>query len=491
MVTPPTATRYSAAWVEQDIEAKPTRPLSPWLLAWLAFAPLAIFRAGELSEADTFWEIRTGLVTMAHRAIPATDTFTWTVHGRPYTLNSWGFNVLLAIAYRLADLPGVAWFGALITMGIVALALLLARQLGASPVGYGTTLLLAAPMLVGWLSARPQQVDYAGVLVLVLLLRRIGSGGGTWRLVALAGLLTFAWVNLHATALIAVAIAVMSALLFALRRRTECRWYAALAAAAMAAGCLANPYGLGILRQTAQVRADSVGLIVEWSPFNWVNPLQDLALAGCLTALVLAWRRREDALVAGLVVTIAGTISTVRMLPFAVVLAVPVLAARVQDPPAAIRRYLASRRIMLVRCGALGLAALTVIALPSLGHIGRPNPALYPVAVVNDIPPGCRVFTTDLLGGYVILARPDVPVSLDTRNNLYGRALLLAQERTLHGYGSVSSGLAGAGCVLVPPGYGLALQLRDDRQWRVRAANTVAVLFVRSPTEIPKFVPPG
>jgi hypothetical protein len=477
--------------MNQDSGAKPTLRPNAWLLAWLAFVPVAALRAGELSEADTFWQIRTGLLTIAHRAIPATDAFSWTMHGKPYAQNSWGFNVLLAGAYRLADLPGVAWLCAVIAMGVVALILLLARQLGASAAASAATLILATPLLAGWLSARPQLVDYAGALALVLLLRRIGSGSGTWWLVALAGLLTVIWVNLHATALIAVAMAGATALLLAVRRRDPAWRYAAAAALATAAGCLANPYGFHVLSQTAQVRADSVGLIAEWAPLNWADPLQDLALAAGVAALVVALRRREDALAAALAVGIATGVSTVRMLPFAVVLAVPVLAAFASDPPEAIRLYLASRRIMLRRCGAIGLMALAVVAAPSLTHIGRPNPGTYPSAVVGDIPSGCRLFTTDLLGGYVILARPDVPVSLDTRNSLYGRALLLAQERTLHGYGSVSSGLAGAGCVLVPPSYGLALQLRDDPQWRVRAANPVAVLFVRSPTEIPKIVPPG
>src|SRR6266851_1035467 len=77
----------------------------PWLLAWLAFLPVAVMRAGVLSEADTFWEIRTGLITLSHRALPAVDSFSWTMHGEPYTLNSWGFNVLIAIAYRLGGLP--------------------------------------------------------------------------------------------------------------------------------------------------------------------------------------------------------------------------------------------------------------------------------------------------------------------------------------------------------------------------------------------------
>jgi hypothetical protein len=101
------------------------------------------------------------------------------------------------------------------------------------------------------------------------------------------------------------------------------------------------------------------------------------------------------------------------------------------------------------------------------------------VALVTDIPHGCRVFTGDLIGSYVILARPDVLVSLDTRNNLYGAELLSAEVRVLHGEGNLSKELAGAGCVLVPRSYGLSGQLQHNPEWRLRAANPIAVLFVR------------
>jgi hypothetical protein len=450
-----------------------------WLIAWLAFLPLVIFRAGILSEADTFWEIRAGLLTIAQRAIPAVDTFTWTVHGKPYFLNSWGFNVLLAAGYRLGGLPGVAVLCALITLGIVALALTLARSLGASAAAAGMAFFLAAPLLTGWLSARPQLVDYAAVLALALLLRSIEQGHGRWGAAALAGLLTVVWVNLHAAALLAFAMAAASAALLVLFRRGGTWRYAAAAAVAAAVSCLLNPYGTGVLHQASQVQADSTQLITEWMPVDWASPIQDLTFAAGVAALIIAWRRREAVLTAALAVGLAGSLAAVRFLPFVVILAMPVLAAFASNPPDPIRWYLASRHVMLRRCGALGLIALIALATPSLTHIGRPAPATYPVAVVVDIPHGCRLFTTDLIGGYVILARPDVPVSLDTRNNLYGPALLLAEERVLHGSGSLSRGLAGAGCVLVPASYGLARRLRHDAQWEARAAEPSGILFVR------------
>jgi hypothetical protein len=450
-----------------------------WILAWLAFLPLVLYRAGVLSEGDTFWQIRIGLLTIAHKAIPAADTFSWTAHGKPYFQNSWGFDVLLAGAYRLGGLQSVAVLCALITLAIVWLALALARALGASPAASAMALFVALPLLAGWLSARPQLLDYVAVLTLTILLQRIGQGTGRLGAAALVGLLIVAWINLHAAALLGVAIAGTSTVLLLLARRVANLRYAGTATAAAALGCLANPYGIGVLHQAGQVQADSSGLITEWAPIDLASPLQDLTLAAGIAALVIAWRRRDLVLTAGLSVCIAGSISAVRFLPFVVILAMPVLAAFASDPPDPVRRYLTSRRVMFQRCGALGIVALIGLAVPSMTHLGEPEPATYPVGLVAKIPYGCRLFTTDLIGSYVILARPDVPVSLDTRNNLYGRLLLSFEERTLHGNGNLSRGLAGAGCVLVPRSYGLAAALDRDPQWQLRASNRLATLYVR------------
>jgi hypothetical protein len=453
-----------------------------WILCWLAFLPLVIFRAGVLSEGDTFWQVRIGQLIIAQHTIPATDTFSWTMFGKPYFQNSWGFDVLVAFGYRLGGLPCVAVVCALITLGIIALALALARTLGASVAASGIAFFLALPLLAGWLSARPQLIDYAVVLALVLLLRRMELDHGRWGAAALVGVLTLVWINLHAAALLAVAIASVSAVLLAVSRREPRGWrYAAAAAVAAGAACLVNPYGIGVLHQAGQVHGDSAGVIAEWAPFNPASPTQDLTLAVGLAALVIGWRRRELVLAAALSVCVAGAIKAERFLPFVVILATPLIAAVLSSPPDPIRRYLVSRRVMFQRCGALGIAALVAVAVPSLPHIGRPEPTTYPISLTVDIPRGCRLFTTDLIGSYVTLARPDVPVSLDTRNNLYGPALIAAEERVLHGGGSLSRGLAGAGCVLVPPRYELARRLRNDAQWQLLSANRAAVLYVRRP----------
>lgn len=452
---------------------------SPWVLAWLAFLPALVVRAGTLAESDTFWAVRTGLVTLSTGEIPPTDPFSWTAAGDPWTLNSWGFNVLLALAYRVAGLAGVALLGASICAVVGWLVLLLARRLGASPVAAGSALLVAWAPLAVYLSARPQVVDYAATLALVLLLRDLLTGrlAGPWA-VAAVGVLSVVWVNLHAAVLLGVAVTGGATLLAAVRPETRAKvgWSGAALAVAVA-GSLLNPYGVGVLTQGSQVAAASAGIITEWRPIDPTSPLQVSLFVPGLVALVLAARRRDVVLVAALAVASAMSVAAMRFLPVLLLVALPVLAAALDAP--AVRRYARSRRTMLTRGAVFGLSVLTVLAAQSATHLGRPDPALYPSRVHEAVPAGCRLFNGYLLGGFLILERPDVPVSLDSRNDLYGTRHVAAASRTLEGRGDVQAALAGVDCVLVPASSGLADRLRSDRGWVVEAEEPAAVLFLR------------
>src|SRR3712207_9142174 len=79
-----------------------------WVLAWLAGLPVVLARAGDLHESDTFWQVRAGLLILDTRRLPGVDTLSWTAAGRTWELNSWGFDVALALAYRLGGPAGGA-----------------------------------------------------------------------------------------------------------------------------------------------------------------------------------------------------------------------------------------------------------------------------------------------------------------------------------------------------------------------------------------------
>jgi hypothetical protein len=304
-------------------------------------------------------------------------------------------------------------------------------SLGASPFIAAALLLLSSPFLVGWLSARPQLVDYAAVLLLVLLLRRLIAGRDPLRCVLAVGILSFAWVNLHAGALLGVAIVAAVGVLTFLNRVTRARaWWLVAATGVALTGSLLNTRGFELLAQTARVRGASAGIVIEWQHLDPANLGQMAMWALGLAALVLAVRRRDVVLVGALATVAVASVGAIRFLPMTVLLALPVLAASTSVPP--VLRYVRTRGHVLYPGAAAVVTALAVMAVPSLTHVGRPDPSIYPREVVDRIPPRCRVFNSYLLGGFVMLERPDVSVSIDSRTELYGAERVIESDQVVN-----------------------------------------------------------
>lgn len=449
-----------------------------WSLAWLALVPLALIRAEVLAESDTFWETRSGLLILQQGAIPRTDPFSWTAAGEPWTLNSWGADVADGVAYSVAGLAGVAALGAIALMVLFGALLLAARRLGASPMLSAGLILLCTPLLIGWLSARPQLADYISILLVVRLLGALLEKRPAVPLLAALAGVTVVWVNLHAASLLGAAVAVtLVAVLLA--ARAGVRHIAQAAAGAVVCGLASaiNPYGIGVLAQVGGVQASSTGLITEWQGVNPLDPSQGPLLLLALAGLMVASRRRDAVWMAAIATSTAASAVAERFLPIAVLLALPVLASTLTRP--AVQRYLRSRRLLVAPGAALLVAVLGVMALGGIGRLGAPA-RTYPTALVQELPHHARVLNAYDFGGYVILERPDVQVFIDSRNDLYGPTRVAAAEATLAGRGDLESALRRTNAVLVGPRSGLARRLRSDAGWRVEASDDTGVLLVRT-----------
>ncbi len=430
--------------------------------------PLALVRGGTLAESDTFWQVRTGLQILSTHHIPTHDSFSWTVPGRPWSLNSWGFDVVAALAYRTAGLRLVGVLSSALVLLVALAILLLARRLGASPAVAGLVLAAASPLVLAWMSARPQTVDFAAVpLLLVLLL----SGRRVLTLAGVAGLQA-AWANLHAAAPLGVAVVALAlapAAAAALRRRAwvALRWPAAVVLAA-AAGTLMTPLGLSLVTHAQQVGAASSGLVVEWRHLAWSNPGQVALLGLGVGGLVVTVRHRWLVLSGPLALLLAAGIDAVRFLPILFAVGVAPLAAQLSRPTRCERASLLRLATLSVVAGVV-VVGLAPLAVRGLRHPGR-LAGTYPVSAVRALPAGCRVLNDYLVGGYVILTRPDVPVSLDSRNDLYGKAEVRRVDALLAGGGpdpAAAVEASGATCVLTAPGSRLAGALAGDRGWRL------------------------
>jgi len=454
-----------------------------WRWAWLAFLPVAVLRAGTLAESDTFWQVRTGLLTLSLGRLPSVDTLSWTAYGKPWTLNSWGFNVLLAYAYRLGDLAAVAVLGSALVMLVAAILLVASRRAGATPFASAATLLLMSPALIGWFSVRPQLVDYVFVPTLLLLLRPALKGNR--RVAALIGmaLVSIVWVNLHAAAALGVAVVGIAGVASLVGRRLTMRSIAgALApAGACLAGTLLNPQGAGLWGQNLGVRSSSVSVVTEWQPIDVTDAAQLFMLSLALVALVVAAKRKDWLDAGALAALVFASGIAIRFLPIADLVSIPLLASALSSE--GLRTYAAGRRI-LFRCGAIALVgAFTVVAAPSILHLGEPDPRFYPAESIAALPSGCRLFNDYRVGGLVILQRPDVPVSLDSRNDLYGADTVISAQRILDGRGNVAElENRGIDCVLVQATTKLAQQLGQAPGWSRVSAAPGAQLFVRQPS---------
>lgn len=480
-----------------------------WLFAWAAVAPIAVLRAGTFAESDTFWAIRTGEVILDTGRVPTTDPFSWTAAGQPWHPNSWAFDVLLAVAYRCAGFTGVAALCILLVMAVQASLLLLAAVWGARPGAAGPTGLVFLGVCLGWLSARPQLVDYIALpLAIVLTTRAFESRGrrsrGGW-LVAIAAL-HCCWVNAHSAAALGIAVV---ALVGAGRMLTGWLGHragshaepqlaegavteaggavagpsrlaegslAVVATLAAVVGTMASPLGIGLFEQATKVRQASVGIVLEWGPITqgdvtgWVL----LAIAGL--AAVPAMRRLQFDRAATLVFLAVGGVLTLRLLPMAALVAAAALAANLDW--GWLLRYTRSRARMLRFGAALTAGALCVPAAVSATHLGR---TMTSRASLGTLPAGCRLINEYQLGGLVILLRPDVPVGIDSRNDIYGRAQVLRLQRLVTEPEDGPAALANLGvtCAYLSRGSALARQLAGAKGWREASPGSNPTVYLR------------
>lgn len=469
------------------------RGRGPWLLAWLAVAPIVALRAGTLAESDTFWQTRTGELILDLGRLPTADPFSWTAAGHPWTVNSWGFDVLLAWAYRSGGLPGIALAGAVLAFLAAGLVLLVARRLGAGPLAATVVVQGAALAQLTFLSVRPQLVDYCVIPVLVLLTRGVTRPAAQLpaRLVGLGALATV-WVNLHSTAVMGVPLLAAAAVATAVWRPAALgRVGAALAVYTL--GVMVNPAGPQILAQAVTVARESTGLITEWSRPELTSPAVVAGLVAAAAAAVVTWRSRDPLLFPLLALPALGSLVWARMLPVAVLLAAAVLPAtrlpRLVLPERPSRTALPTVKPVVVSWGRRGVLSLAialalVCALLAGGlaaGLGRPDPATYPaVAVTDRLPPRCHVLNSYLLGGWLELVRPDLLVSVDSRNDVFGAEQVRRNEAAVtRSAGDLAADTAGADCVVVPATAGLATRLRSAPGWRLVAQDAAAVAFVR------------
>ena len=479
---------------------EPTAAMRPTRLSALpryasAIGPLAAvgillgIRRAELpfGDSDVLWGTRAGLDMLNSGRPLHTATHSWAVAGRPWIPNSWGWDLVLGFAFRIGGLAAIGILGILLLLGLVLLIGRVAVRVGAHPAWTAIVFVVVGFFIMQQLEPRPQFVSYLMVLAIPPLLPSVLYGDRQRALKATAAicLLQNLWMNLHTSAVLGPVILGAGGLGLLLDRdrpgRDLPRQARRLAAVVglSAGSCLLTPYGAAPLTNIEQVRRASVGLIREWAPagIHGTDPIFGLvAIAVGVVAAWLAFRARRFDTVAIVAVLAVATASAIRFTPMLLLVALPeiaVLAGRIQARPAFVKRVVAA-----------GCAVFVVFGIANARSFARVSDAVASPALVAALPHGCRLVNDYSLGGAVMLARPDVTVSVDGRNDMYGRTLLLSVEAMLSNVPGTTARLDAArvNCALAPTASLLVAALSRDADWYVVGHDGYRTLLVRTGT---------
>jgi hypothetical protein len=407
------------------------------LWAFLAIGlPVLAATIASLPTVDLAYHLRAGAITLDTGSIPRFDSFTFTATGAPWQNQQWGAQVLLAVAYRLADWTGLVLLrAALVGMAFGLLFDICRRRSGSVRIAAWLTLAAFVCTAVT-LGLRPQLFAIAlFAAVLWLVVQRRERPNLAWLVIPLV----LVWANVHGSFFLGpllVGIGLVEDLVDGDpgRRRVTAVLGATIAAT------LVNPFGLDVWIYAIGISTSGLitSRVTEWQPTTVRTPEGALFFgsAGLVAiAFVLAARRgrtvRPTALL-WLVPFLAIGAYAVRGLawwPFVAAVVVAGLAAAPSrtEPAPAREGTPALRRMNLVLAGILVLAG--VAALP----LWRPLDAglQAPAGVVGTAPPGITAALRDLVrptdrilnpqpwGSWFEFALPETSVAIDSRIELF------------------------------------------------------------------------
>ncbi len=445
------------------------------------------------------------------------DTWSLTAAGRPWTSQDWGANVLLALVARLG-----AWGETLLSLAFAGLAvagfavLWRAMAVRSPSIGWlsrvvwlSAGLVLAGPTL----GVRVQVFDLLGSALTLYVLWNYLARRRTSTLVWLP-VLALAWVNLHAgwplLFLLGGAVVVGEMLDHArpgvIGQALAWHHIAAIAVAlVVAAAVLAlNPNGIDIYRyplDTLQLTTLKAA-VGEWQPARLDSLFGQLLVAFVMVAVLptvaFAWRRMRTADVLILVGLTLMAFMAVRFLLILGPVGTAIIAVNLgpavsksrlgQQAASTLERMTRPRSdpllvVLVIAVLALGTALALARSLPDAQ--ARETAREQPVAAVDWIrahDPGDRVFNRYEWGGYLGLQRPDQPIFIDGRADVYGDRVIAEYVRTI--------GLSidpqttfdryAIDFVLFPPDSPLGAWLNASAKWRPVYVDDVAAVWVRA-----------
>lgn len=407
--------------VHSEVQPFSARAALPWLVSLGVYATVLILGQRLLNDPDSYSHIEVGRWIMAHGALPASDPFSFSMHGAPWITFEWLSEMVYAGVYALSGWPGVVVVAAAaIALAFGLLTFFLLREL--SPTLTLLMVIAAVILSAPHMLARPHVLVLPVMVTWAAALVRCMDRGGPppyWALPLLV-----LWANLHGSVVLALGL-IGPAVLEALLREGRSGWLHVLlrwlpfAALALAASCL-TPYGPEplLMPLTTLGLGPALAWISEWRPqdFSRIGGFELLLLAG-----IFALSRGVTLpLVRALVVIglLHFALAQIRNADLLAMLAPLYLAAplgRKFGGPTGDDAAGSSRGLTLA-----AFAGLIAVSAAALAHDIRPAPIITPQAAIAqaDLARAGPVLNDYSFGGYLIFA--GIPTFIDGRGELYG-----------------------------------------------------------------------
>jgi hypothetical protein len=458
------------------------------LLTWMPYALLGslllvMVRAAcaPVSNADTFFHLRYGHEFLDGWSLRHPGHVSSFGH-RDWVPTQWASQMMMALMESAFGLAGVAWLTGLVVLVTVAVIFWVARKYADPLPAVVVTLLTVLPMIDN-LTGRPQVVSYLLVLVTThAWLRTAQDLRPRWWLVPM----TWVWATLHGMWPIGAVIGLVSVLGIVLDNRVRLGELRPVLARLVAVPVLSlvaaalTPIGPKLYGAVLLV-GSRAKFHDEWRPTSF-HSIPAAVVAAIIVVTLLVWLRR-DARAPGLVplllllLTAAFCAYSVRTVPVAAVISVPLVAAALQSLVG--RGLLGPRRERTVVM-ALGVGALVV--LTALVPITADRAAAVPSWVnpaLSRLPDGTAVQTTDVMGGYLMWRHPELDPVIDGYSDAYTTGHLQQQldlQNLRRGWDKTLRD-SGVRVALLPTKGKLTYALTTFEDWRVLHTSRAVVML--------------
>ena len=463
------------------------------------------------SGSEVWIHLRTGVWILQNHAVPSNGIFSQYTD-LSWKDSSWGFDLLLGVAYRLVGLRAILMAAILLKAALAIAAFRLARA-GKSGFWESVVLSAAAQYVIDGLQTLSGLCSVVFLAIELTILIRSRQGGDARSLFWLPVLFVL-WANLHAQFVVGLVVLFLFAILeFAARRLRSCgvSWissrivlsdpvHAGWAVLLSFAATLANPYAYRLFPVAVKTAYSSAQFkyFSEMFALSFRKP-QDYVLMLLIMMAFLSLGRLRSLELFELGLLLVGTVVAFRIQRdnwLAVLPAIALLSSGISWLPEQTESR-GSRSTIWLWAAGLSVAVIVagIISLPGDEELIRRAGKTMPVKACDYIRAHHLhgpIFNAFSFGSFLPWYLPEYPAAIDTRVELYGNKRVDDYFEAISGNRRIEDApvLAQAGTLLLEKESGLGLALTTfpvlEARYQQVYSDDVARVFVTLPTPAPE-----